>query len=98
MAFLFVFENINSSTYLPLENFQIPDVPVMPKIVRLPPVQVVQPVAPVIPPQGVIGQPRTSQQNRVRGEVYSGGVKIEQVPKDLFNNLLFTGKRRLPFL
>ncbi|VDM54203.1 unnamed protein product [Angiostrongylus costaricensis] len=64
-------------TLAQLTDLKVPSPPVLPKVVRLPPVQVVQPSTPACttistsvsaviqpPPAGVIGQPRTPQSNR----------------------------------
>ncbi|KAL6735161.1 hypothetical protein Aduo_005629 [Ancylostoma duodenale] len=69
-------------TLAQLTDLKIPSAPVLPKVVRLPPVQVVQPSTPACPtattsvssviqppPAGVIGQPRTPQNNRYSSHV-----------------------------
>ncbi|VDK54633.1 unnamed protein product [Cylicostephanus goldi] len=62
-------------------DLRVPPAPVLPKVVRLPPVQVVQPSTPACPtttsvssviqppPAGVIGQPRTPQSSRYSSHV-----------------------------
>ncbi|KAK6047605.1 hypothetical protein COOONC_14890 [Cooperia oncophora] len=66
-------------------DLKVPSAPTLPKVVRLPPVQVVQPSTPACPstatsvssvssviqppPAGVIGQPRTPQNNRYNSHV-----------------------------
>ncbi|WKX96437.1 hypothetical protein Q1695_012688 [Nippostrongylus brasiliensis] len=65
-----------------LTDLKVPTAPTLPKVVRLPPVQVVQPSTPACtttttsvsaaippPPAGVIGQPRTPQNNRYSSHV-----------------------------
>ncbi|VDO36964.1 unnamed protein product [Haemonchus placei] len=74
-------------TLAQLTDLKIPSAPTLPKVVRLPPVQVVQPSTPACPstttsvssviqppPAGVIGQPRTPQNNRYNshGITYRG--------------------------
>uniref|UniRef100_A0A0K0CW63 MATH domain-containing protein n=1 Tax=Angiostrongylus cantonensis TaxID=6313 RepID=A0A0K0CW63_ANGCA len=69
-------------TLAQLTDLKVPSPPVLPKVVRLPPVQVVQPSTPACttiptsvsaviqpPPAGVIGQPRTPQSNRYSSHV-----------------------------
>ncbi|EYB88090.1 hypothetical protein Y032_0252g209 [Ancylostoma ceylanicum] len=69
-------------TLAQLTDLKIPSTPLLPKVVRLPPVQVVQPSTPACPtaatsvssviqppPAGVIGQPRTPQNNRYSSHV-----------------------------
>ncbi|KAK6734239.1 hypothetical protein RB195_017801 [Necator americanus] len=69
-------------TLAQLTDLKIPSAPALPKVVRLPPVQVVQPSTPACPatttsvssviqppPAGVIGQPRTPQNNRYSSHV-----------------------------
>ncbi|KHJ96324.1 hypothetical protein OESDEN_03721, partial [Oesophagostomum dentatum] len=69
-------------TLAQLTDLRVPPAPVLPKVVRLPPVQVVQPSTPACPttatsvasviqppPAGVIGQPRTPQSNRYSSHV-----------------------------
>ncbi|KJH48254.1 hypothetical protein DICVIV_05666 [Dictyocaulus viviparus] len=95
-------------TLIQLTDLKVPSPPTLPKVVRLPPVQVVQPSTPAStasttplstviqpPPAGVIGQPRTPQSNRYssHGSVAKNISDLPQIGKTKVSFILTVSPR-----